>query len=130
MLAVDTNVIVRYLTNDHPQQSRKAKALIEGREVFACTTVLLETEWVLRGVYGFKPMEVAKALQAFAGLPMVTVEEPAILAKALGWTSDRNMDFADALLLAKAQSCGGLASFDRKFVRLAKAVGGIEVTAL
>ena len=52
MLAIDTNVIVRYLTGDHPQQARKARTLIESEHVFVCTTVLLETEWVLRSVYG------------------------------------------------------------------------------
>ncbi len=48
MLAIDTNLIVRYLTADHPEQSARAKALIEGAEVFVCTTVVLETEWVLQ----------------------------------------------------------------------------------
>ena len=45
MLAIDTNLIVRYLTGDHPRQSAKAKALIDGNDVFVCTTVLLEAEW-------------------------------------------------------------------------------------
>jgi predicted nucleic acid-binding protein len=51
-------------------------------------------------------------------------------AKALDWVTRRNMDFADALLLAKAQACGGLASFDRKFAKAARAVGGIEMRGL
>ena len=51
MLAIDTNIIVRLLTNDDPDQAAKAKSLIEGAEVFVATTVLLETEWVLRGAY-------------------------------------------------------------------------------
>ena len=42
MLAIDTNVIVRYLTADHPEQSRKARALINSEDVFVCTTELLE----------------------------------------------------------------------------------------
>ena len=48
MDAIDTNVIVRYLTGDHPRQSAKARSLIETRPVHVATTVLLETEWVLR----------------------------------------------------------------------------------
>jgi predicted nucleic-acid-binding protein len=47
MLAIDTNLIVRYLTGDQPQQSQKAKALIDSEPVFVCKTVLLEAEWVL-----------------------------------------------------------------------------------
>ena len=42
--------------------------------VFISRTVLLESEWVLRSVYGFAGKEVAAALRAFAGLPRVSVE--------------------------------------------------------
>ena len=75
MLAIDTNIVVRYLTADHPEQSPKAKSLIDGEEVFVCMTVLLETEWVLRSVYDFAPADIVKALTAFAGLPRVTLED-------------------------------------------------------
>jgi predicted nucleic acid-binding protein len=71
MLAIDTNVIVRYLTGDHPRQSAKARALIDGNDVFVRTTVLLESEWVLRSVYGYAPARLATALAAFAGLVRV-----------------------------------------------------------
>ena len=101
MLAIDTNLIVRYLTADHPEQSRKAKALIDRQDVFVCTTVLLETEWVLRSAYRFSSGEVAKALGAFAGLPNVILEDAALIATALDWMA-RGVDFADALHLAKS----------------------------
>ena len=55
MLAIDTNLILRYLTGDRPEQSPKARTLIDNEEVFVCTTVLLETEWVLRSAYGYTP---------------------------------------------------------------------------
>jgi hypothetical protein len=42
MLAVEPNLIVRYLTGDHPGQSAKARAVIDGEDVFVSTTVLLE----------------------------------------------------------------------------------------
>jgi predicted nucleic-acid-binding protein len=129
MLAIDTNVIVRYLTEDHLQQARKAKALIDSEHVFVSTTVLLETEWVLRSVYGFTSIEVAKALGAFAGLPHVNLEDAATVAKALDWTA-REMDFADAIHLAKAQECEAFVSFDRRLARAAKKFANIEVRAL
>jgi predicted nucleic-acid-binding protein len=53
MLAVDTNVIVRYLTRDDDEQFAKANALIGSEDVYVCTTVLLETECVLRRGYRF-----------------------------------------------------------------------------
>jgi predicted nucleic acid-binding protein len=129
MLAIDTNVIVRYLTGDHPQQSRKAKALIDSERVFVCTTVLLETEWVLRSVYRFTPVEVAAALTDFAGLPNVTLEDGAMIAKALDWTA-RGMGFADALHLAKAQETEAFVSFDRHLARAAKRLSDVEVRML
>jgi predicted nucleic acid-binding protein len=129
MLAIDTNVIVRYLTGDHPQQSRKAKALIDSEHVFVCTTVVLETEWVLRSVYGFTAAKVAKALTAFAGLPGVTLEDAAMIAKVLDWTA-RGMDFADALHLAKAQGSEASVSFDRQLARAAKELSDVEVRTL
>ena len=53
MLAIDTNVIVRYLTADHPEQASRARALVDGAAVFVPVTVILESEWVLRSAYGF-----------------------------------------------------------------------------
>jgi len=44
VLAVDTNIILSYLTADHPERFAKADALIGGEDVYVCTTVLLETE--------------------------------------------------------------------------------------
>jgi predicted nucleic acid-binding protein len=126
MLAIDTNIVVRYLTADHPEQSPKAKALINSQDVFVCTTVLLKTEWVLRSVYGLAPADIVKALAAFAGLPRVTLEDAALAATALGWTL-KGMDFADALHLAKAQGCEGFASFDLRLAKAAKEVCGIDV---
>jgi predicted nucleic-acid-binding protein len=113
MLAIDTNLIVRYLTADHPEQAAKAKALIDVTDVFVCTTVLLETEWVLRSAYGFAADRLAAAIRAFAGLPHVTLENAALIATALDWT-ERGMDFADALHLAAAAKCEAFISFDSR----------------
>lgn len=122
MLAIDASLIVRYLTGDHPKQSPRARALIDGEPVFAAITVVLEVEWVLRSTYGYRPKEVAGALRAFAGLPTVTVEDGAMLAAALD-LAEAGMDFADALHLGKSAHCEGFASFDRKFSKAAKAAG-------
>jgi predicted nucleic acid-binding protein len=62
MLAIDTNLIVRYLVGDDLGQAARARRLIDNNDVFVCTTVLLETEWVLRSVHGFSAAQCAKAL--------------------------------------------------------------------
>ncbi|GEO15783.1 type II toxin-antitoxin system VapC family toxin [Microvirga aerophila] len=126
MLAIDTNVIVRYLTADHPVQAPQARALIDGHEVFVGTTVLLETEWVLRSAYGYSPVQVGEALRGFAGLPRVTLEDPALAATALDWMG-QGMDFADALHLAKAEGCTAFVTFDRPLARAAKRLAQVTI---
>lgn len=105
-----------------PKQSPRARELIDGQSVFIGVTVILETEWVLRSTYEYRPAEIARALRAFAGLPSVTVEDGAIVATALD-LAERGMDFADALHLGRSAHCEGFASFDRKRVKAAKAAG-------
>ena len=128
MLAVDTNVVVRYLTRDDAEQFAKASALIGSDDVYVCTTVLLETEWVLRRGYRFGRQRIIAALAAFAGLPRVTLEDPALAAKALDWTRN-GMDFADALHLGKAQSCEAFVSFDQRLAAVANALSDLKVRA-
>ena len=126
MLAIDTNLIVRYLVNDDPGQAARARKLIDNNDVFVCTTVMLETEWVLRSVYGFSVAQCAKALTGFAGLPRVTLEDAAAVANALNWMR-QGVDFADGLHLAKAEACDAFISFDRDFAKAANALGGVKV---
>ena len=96
--------------------------------MFVGLTVLLETEWVLRSVYGFSMHACAKALRDFAGLPRVTVRDAPVAAKALAWV-DESLDFADGLHLAQAEGCEAFVSFDREFATVANALGGIKVRA-
>ena len=119
MRAVDTNVVVRFLTGDDPTQASRAKAVIDAGDVFVGTTVLLETEWVLRSVYGFAREDVARALGALAGLPGVSVESPVLLGEALQRTVS-GMDFADALHLGAAERCEAMLTFDRRFIEAAR----------
>jgi predicted nucleic-acid-binding protein len=128
MLAVDANIIVRYLTRDDAEQFARASSLIRDEDVYVCTTVLLETEWVLRRGYRFSRERINAALAAFAGLPQVTLEDPALAAKALDWMR-RRIDFADALHLAKAQGCEAFISFDRHFATVANAISEVKVRA-
>jgi predicted nucleic acid-binding protein len=122
MIAIDTNVVVRYLTGDHPEQSPRSRALVDGQSVFVAVTVMLETEWVLRSAYGYGVSEVVRALRAFGGLPSVAVEDAADVAAALDRT-ERGMDFADALHLGRSEHCEAFASFDRKLIKSAQAAG-------
>ena len=111
MLAIDTNVIVRYLVNDDPKQATIARKLIDGRAVWVSRTVVLESEWVLRSGYDLDASTVNGALGAFLALPTVTVETPSIVKQALE-AAALGMDFADALHLAACQEGMAVATFD------------------
>lgn len=126
MRAVDTNVIVRYLTGDDPAQADKARAIVGQEPVFVPRTVVLEVEWVLRGVYELPPGQVIAAIRALAGLPGVLLEDAALVAKAMGW-AEGGMDFADALHLAAAAGCDDFLTFDKRLARAATRLGGMRV---
>ena len=128
MRAIDTNVVVRFLAGDDKQQAKAARAAIAAGDIFIATTVVLESEWVLRSAYGFEPTQIAAALRGIAGLPGVTIEEPIVLAQALDWM-ETGMYFADALHLAKAGDCDAFLSFDRKLAKAAKGQATIPVLA-
>ncbi len=126
--AIDTNVIVRFLTADDEKQARAARAAIASGDIFVSLSVVLESEWVLRSGYGFDSEQIAGGLSGLAGLPGISVEEPALLATAIDWMRG-GMDFADALHLAKADGCAAFLSFDRKLAKAAKDCSSIPVEA-
>lgn len=126
MRAIDTNIIVRFLTRDNKDQARKAREIIGEGDLFIATSVMLESEWVLRSAYGFSSSEITAALRSIAGLPGVILEDTALLAQALVWT-DLGMDFADALHLARADECETFFTFDKRLAKAAVAVSGTMV---
>ena len=124
--AVDTNVLVRFLTADDAKQAKAARQIVAAGDIFVPTTVVLETEWVLRAGYDFAPNEIGSGLRALGGLPGVTFEEPGKIAQALDWLA-AGMDFADALHLTSAVDCSAFVTFDRKLAKRAKALGSLTV---
>jgi predicted nucleic-acid-binding protein len=126
MHAIDTNILVRYLVRDPPDQVAQVDDLIQSTALFVGVTVLLETEWILRSVYEFEPRRIIAALRALAGLENVTIEDPAEVLRALDW-AEQGMDFADALHLSRAEGCRSFVSFDRGLARKARKVGSVPV---
>lgn len=119
MIGVDTNLIVRLLTNDDQKQAKFAIELIENNPVFIPKSVLLETEWVLRYTYDLNPKVILKAFEKLLGLPNVTVEDTSCILQTLHWY-DNNFDFADALHLASSQKSEKFATLDKDFIKKAK----------
>ena len=118
MRSIDTNVLVRALVRDDPEQAARAEALLTGHDIFVPVTVMLELEWVLRSRYAFAPKVVARALEGIAALGNVVLgERAAVLAAAArvaqGW------DFADALHHALSAGCDDFATLDADLARRA-----------
>lgn len=122
MLAVDTNVVVRFLTGDDPEQYVRAVSLFREHTIWLPKTVMLETEWVLRSAFGFTDREIAAALNGLVRLPAVRCEDGTAIRTALDALS-AGMDFADALHVASSRAVGadeGFVSFDRQLVKHAR----------
>jgi predicted nucleic-acid-binding protein len=123
VIALDTNVVVRFLTRDDPGQAMRAKALIETGAAFVPRTVVLETEWVLRTIYRFERDAIAAGLTRLLGLPGVEIEDRPTVARALDWCR-QGLDFADALHLASSVQAQAFATFDRALQRKARGIAG------
>jgi predicted nucleic-acid-binding protein len=122
MLAVDTNVLIRFLTRDDEVQSPLARRLLSENDVWAPVTVVLEAEWVLRSSYGYRADEFADAISALAGLPRFEIQHGDEVDRALALHRE-GMDFAEALHLALSRGCSEFATFDRGCLATARRLG-------
>ncbi len=117
MLALDTNVLARYYVREGGSaraQEEVARAVVErGTQLFVAKTVVLELEWVLRGVYGHPPKDVGRVIEHLLSLAHIEVEDRAAVESALG-NLRKGLDFADALHHASSRSCEALLTFDAK----------------
>ena len=127
MVAIDTNIIVRFLTHDDEIQYSKALNIFKKNEIFIPDTVILETEWVLRYAYDFNPADISAAFTKLFGLKNVHLSDPHANSLALEWHR-KGLDFSDALHLALSQQNSKLYSFDTDFAKKAKGLGNCTVT--
>lgn len=126
MIAIDTNIVVRFLTQDDEQQYNKSLKLFQEQEIFISDTVILETEWVLRFAYHFKPNQIYDSFNNLFGLPNVQLTDEYLIAEVLQWYKN-GLDFADAIHLAQSQKCPIFYTFDDKFIKRAKGLTGCKV---
>jgi predicted nucleic-acid-binding protein len=124
MIALDTNVVVRYLVEDDVAQSRRAAKLIEstlarGEELFISDVAMCETVWVLSSAYGFSRGEIADVLASLLRARSVVFDSSDRLARALGAYQNGKGDFADYLIRELARSAGAntVATFDRRLLK-------------
>lgn len=120
MIALDTNVLVRFLVEDDEAQSAAAAALIEetlstGEGLFVSDIVLCETVWVLTASYRVKRPTTISVLRELLRARQVAFSTPDGISRALDAFARGRGDFADYLIRehARAAGCDHVATFDR-----------------
>ncbi|QPN68957.1 type II toxin-antitoxin system VapC family toxin [Synechococcus sp. CBW1108] len=114
-VALDTNLLVRLLTNDDPEQARRVADLIDDSSAcFVPITVVLELEWVLRGAYQLPREAIIGAFRGLIAIRHLHLEQEEQVLQALE-AYGQGLDFADALHLLRSEGCAALVSFDRAF---------------
>jgi len=124
VIALDTNVLVRYLVQDDATQAQIASDVVDGLseadQGFVGREVLIELVWVLERAYGFSRMEIANALDGLLAAIELVIENADDLGLAIELYRNDGYGFADMMIAAAARRAGAreLVTFDRKAARL------------
>lgn len=124
MIAVDTNVLVRYLVADHPTQAQVARErlaeLSTDRPGFICREVMVELVRVLRRAYGFSRERICREVEELLATEELEIEAAHDTARATHRYRRGDADFADFMILGAAHRTGASTvwTFDRSMGRL------------
>jgi predicted nucleic-acid-binding protein len=125
MIGLDTKVLVRYLAQDDPVQSRRATEIIEGRLTdrnpgFVSVVAMAETVWVLDRAYGLSDEEIVAAIERMLQVDVLVVESEQEVFAATTALEEGLGSFADALIgaLGAKAGCSATLTFDRRGLRL------------
>jgi len=122
---IDTNLIVRFLVQDHEKHVRAAVTLFEACDrgelmLVVLPVVLAECVFVLESFYKHGRADIAKVLGGLVGSPGVTVEESELHLDALERYGNSKAHFVDCIIAARAVTSGlSVASFDQDFKKFA-----------
>ncbi len=118
---VDSNVLVRHLTGDPPEQARRVSELLRaGEDMILIDLVVAEVVYVLESVYEVDRGRVAELVRAIVGFPAVAVADEALLFRTLEIYEQYRIHFAESYLAACAElsGVGVVVSFDRDIDRV------------
>ncbi len=118
---VDTNVLIRHLTGDPPDLATRATAyLAAADELLLPDLIVAETVYVLESFYEVPIDEVARLVRSVIAFPAIRTIDAPLLLRALEVYETHRLDFADAYLVASAESAGvdEIASSDRTIDRI------------
>ena len=125
MIGLDTNILIRYLTQDDPIQSVKANEIFERRLTrtnpgFVSVVVMVEAVWVLERAYGLTGQEIATAVERLLQVEVLVIENEQEVFTAMLALKQGHGTFADAVIaeLGALAGCTRTLTFDQKAVRL------------
>lgn len=124
MIAIDTNVLVRFLVQDEPEQAGVAGAVIDALSEtvpgFISREVLIELVWVLERAYRLSKPDIAGAIDGLLASAELVIEGAEEVGSALELYRNDGFGFADLMIAAAARRAGAseLVTFDRKAARL------------
>ena len=124
MIALDTNVLVRFLVQDDPEQARIANTvfdqLTDVTPGFVSREVLVELVWVLERAYGYLRTDIATALDGLWSALELVIEAADEVGQAVERYRNEGFGFADLMIASAAKRVGAseLVTFDRKAARL------------
>ena len=116
MTGIDTNVLVRLLVGDDPDQAERARAYVtDNAPCWINRIVLCETVWVLERLYGHSRARIAAALGQILDTRQFEIEDADAVRVAIAAVEDGH-DFADVMIAItnRSHGCDGTATFDRK----------------
>ena len=118
---VDTNILVRHLTADPPEMAQLAtRFLASERDLLLADLIVAETIYVLESFYEAPRGQVAEAIRSLIALDSIMCVDPALLLRAIELYEIDRLDFAEAYLVASAESTEvyRVASFDKAIDRI------------
>ncbi|HEY7353090.1 MAG TPA: type II toxin-antitoxin system VapC family toxin [Terriglobales bacterium] len=125
MIGLDTNILVRYLTQDDPVQSARATEILERRLTgknpgFVSVVAMVETVWVLDRAYFLTAQEIATAIERLLQVEVLAIENEQEVFTAMVALKQGYGSFADALIaeLGTRMGCTRTLTFDRKATRI------------
>ena len=118
---VDTNVLVRHLTGDPPTMAKRATAFLRtASELYLADLIVAETIYVLESFYEVAREQVATTVRSLLAFDSIAVVDRDVLLRAVEVYEADRLDFAEAYLVACAESTGTgrVVSFDRSIDRV------------
>lgn len=129
MIALDTNVLVRYLARDDEAQFEITAALIKNctsdEPAHVCREVMIELVWVLERSYKYSREEIGEVLLSLVTASQLSIESAQNIASVVNLYRKEGFDFADLMIRQAANRSGAsvLKTFDLKLAKLA----GVEL---